>query len=276
MKAKSPVLPTRQQLAILSKKASEVIQRLLSDPFQLNVSIKSQEMGIVTQADIASEQAIVSAIKELDPSCVILAEENHNFLLSRHSDQAVWVIDPIDGTTNFSKSNDYYCISISMCLFNQEGILVPQAASIYQPSTERFYSAIKSEGTTCNETPVRVRNSCPLELASVATGFAGAKGKKLKQITDTIYRFQNQILGLRINGAAALDLAHVAKGVFEGFYESGLQPWDLAAGILLVEEAGGVAIQFDGSPAQVLGDGTVIAGSKAFVEQIRPIINAID
>lgn len=187
---------------------------------------------LVTEADKASEQAIVDLIATKYPSHAILGEESGAHRID--SSPYLWVIDPLDGTTNYS--HQYPVVAVSIALLH-EGI--PIIAVVFNPFLGEKFIAVRGEGTTLNGRPIRVSATSALDKCLLASGFAYDR----RQTTDNNYaefcRLTDLTQGVRRGGSAALDLAYVAAGRFDGYWERGIQPWDIAAGVLLVTEAGG-------------------------------------
>ena len=256
--------PSAAEVASIAVQAGELTMQYFRK--KLQISEKSDNQGIVTEADVASEECIKTLINLQFKGHSVLAEESGLLDLSKSSDVEVpfWIIDPIDGTTNFSKGNPYYCVSIGFGVRTKSGCQM-RAACIVQPSTGDVYTAERGRGAYCNGALLQVKN-VELSHASLATGFSSNKDESLKKVIKVIGKIQQDILGLRINGAAALDLALTARGVFQGFYERPLSPWDMAAGSLIVQEAGGTVTNLSGKPFDALRDRDVIACTPSLYE----------
>ncbi len=258
--------PSVQQIGELAKAAGQ----LTSTYFRRHIRVdeKSGDLGLVTEADIASEKFLKLEIAKNFPSHRVLGEESGwsnggSSELPQEGD-IVWILDPIDGTTNFSKGNIFHCISVA-CGRMVDGKFVCERAAIYQPGTLDLYTAGRGLGAHVNGQPIQVIAGPDVRRWSVATGFSSNKGESLRGVLRCIEEFQNRILGVRINGAAALDLALTARGVFNGFFESRLSAWDMAAGDLIVREAGGVTLNYEGRPFDVLNDKHIVAGPSQVV-----------
>ncbi|APJ04331.1 inositol monophosphatase family protein [Silvanigrella aquatica] len=265
-------LPNRDFLEQMIRKAGALTLQYFQKSFQFKE--KGDNQGIVTDADFASENLIKQEIHSLFPDHDILAEESGHSKYASSASQSkipLWIIDPLDGTTNFSKGNPYYCISVAFgaCL---KGRFHAQLGAIYQPTTNRLYIAEKGKGSFLNGNKMSISKLTSLHLASIATGFSSNKGKNLIPVSKTIAEIQNRTLGLRINGAAALDLAHLAEGIFDGFYEHPLAPWDMAAGSLLIEEAGGKVTNFYGEEFCPLNDRGIISSNEYLFNELFNII----
>jgi myo-inositol-1(or 4)-monophosphatase len=195
---------------------------------------------LVTEADRQSEALIVSLIRERFPGHDILAEEADYGKLS--SDYR-WIIDPLDGTTNFAHGFPWFAVSIALEVRGELTLGV-----VYNPYVGEFYLAERGQGAFLNERRLKVSETRLLERALLATGFAYDHKSCKANNYDYFTRFQREAQACRRPGVASLDLASVAAGRFDGFWEMKLKPWDLAAGILLVEESGGRVSDFDGNP----------------------------
>jgi myo-inositol-1(or 4)-monophosphatase len=195
------------------------------------------EVDLVTQADRRSEEAIVTRLRNYFPKHAIIAEEGSG----QEGDTAHrWIIDPLDGTTNFA--HGYPCFAVSIG-FEQRGEL--QIGVIYQPITKELFTTSRGEGAYLNEKPIRVSGINSLATSLLATGFPSVKRARNPNI-HYYWNFTLRSHGVRRDGSAALDLAAVACGRFDGFWEFGLHAWDTAAGVLLVREAGGLVTNFSG------------------------------
>jgi myo-inositol-1(or 4)-monophosphatase len=258
--------PSLQQIGNMAADAG----RLTAGYFRRDIRVdeKSGDLGLVTEADIASEKFLKDEIAKNFPSHRVLGEEsgwsNGGSNDLPEEGDIVWILDPIDGTTNFSKGNIFHCISVA-CGKMVNGKFECERAAVYQPATQDLYTAGRLQGAFINGQPMRVNAGQEARRWSVATGFSSNKGDSLHGVIRCIEEFQNKILGVRINGAAALDLALTARGVFNGFFESRLSAWDMAAGDLLIREAGGITLNYQGRPFDVLNDKHIVAGPEHVV-----------
>ena len=204
------------------------------------------DIDLVTEADIAAERLIVERIRSHHPRHAILTEESGDVVsLGDAGSGYKWVIDPLDGTTNYAHGYPVFCVSVAL---EHEGRVV--VGVVYDPSRDELFAAERGGGATLNGRRVRVSETDELNRALVCTGFP----YDVRTRTDFARHFRDFIMkaqSVRRDGAAALDLAYVAAGRFDGFYEEGLRPWDVAAGVLLVEEAGGRVTHYDGSPFHI-------------------------
>jgi myo-inositol-1(or 4)-monophosphatase len=218
--------------------------RILLDKFGRALQVTNKgDIDLVTEADIAAESLIVERIRSHHPRHRILTEESGDISIEGGADSAYkWIIDPLDGTTNYAHGYPVFCVSVAL---EHEGRIV--VGVVYDPTRDEMFAAERGEGATLNGRRIRVSDTNELGRALLCTGFpydVRARGDFARHFHNFIMQAQS----LRRDGAAALDLAYVACGRFEGFFEEGLRPWDVAAGVLLVEEAGGRVTHYDGSP----------------------------
>ena len=221
--------------------------RVLAEKFgrALQVSNKG-DIDLVTEADLAAERLIVERISSYHPRHRILTEESGEIAEAGGADSAYkWIIDPLDGTTNYAHGYPAFCVSVAL---EHEGRVV--VGVVYDPLRDELFAAERGAGATLNGRRVRVSATGELNRALICTGFP----YDVRERADFARHFRDFIMhaqSVRRDGTAALDLAYVAAGRFEGFYEEGLRPWDVAAGVLLVEEAGGRVTHYDGSPFHI-------------------------
>lgn len=265
--------PSLEQMATVARQAGAISLKHFRKSLQ--ITDKGDNQGIVTNADLASEAAIKAYIQEQFPGHVVLAEESGLSTGQALAETPLWIVDPIDGTTNFSKGNPYYCISIGFGMRLALDRCEMHAGVVYQPATGLLYTAGKGMGSFCNGERISVSRTTLMRQASLVTGFSSNKGPALAKVMASIQSFQDICLGVRINGAAALDLAHVACGMFEGFYEMPLGPWDMAAGSLLVTEAGGLATNYKGEPFDPLRDKGIVCAPPALMPEILERLSQI-
>ncbi len=231
------------------------------------------DTSIVTAADLASEKVIIDRIHRYFPDDLIYSEEAGLSSKSRAPGSYIWVIDPLDGTTNFANGYPFYCVSIGRGRFRDDGIIEVMSSGILDATRKRFYYAGRSEGAYVDGKPIRV--AMPRELAKsfLVTGFYYMKGDDLAAEIERFSRVAQACQSVRRDGAAALDLAFVAEGVYDAFWEVGLQPWDVAAGSLLVSEAGGAVCNYlQGTNSYDIEGTGVIAGSRSAVPAIENLI----
>jgi myo-inositol-1(or 4)-monophosphatase len=219
------------------------------------------EVDLVTQADRRSEEAIVGRLRSYFPKHAIVAEEGSG---QEGDARYRWIVDPLDGTTNFA--HGYPCFAVSIG-FEEAGEL--SVGVIYQPITKELFTTSRGEGAYLNEKRIRVSGIDRLSTSLLATGFPSTKRTRNPNI-HYYWNFTLRSHGVRRDGSAALDLASVACGRFDGFWEFGLHPWDTAAGVLLVREAGGVVTSFSGRPYR-LGDYETLASNGRIHAELRQV-----
>jgi myo-inositol-1(or 4)-monophosphatase len=191
----------------------------------------------VSDADRAAEAAIRAVLAARFPEYGFLGEEGG----SHGNTQTRWIVDPLDGTLNFVQGFPHWCVSVA--LWDAQG---PVVGCVLDPLRGDCFLAVRGEGATWNGKPMRVSRQAGLDGAFLATGFAFQLGERWPAFNAALGRVFPRAKGIRRAGSAALDLAHVACGIFDGYFELGLKPWDLAAGALLVQEAGGVITDWEG------------------------------
>ena len=233
--------------------------RVLAEKFGRAIQISNKgDIDLVTEADLASEQLIVERIRSYHPRHAILTEEAGELVaVGDARSEYKWVIDPLDGTTNYAHGYPIFCVSVAL---EHEGRVV--VGVVYDPMRDELFAAERGEGATLNGRRVRVSETDDLNAALLCTGFP----YDVRERGDFARHFRNFIMSaqsVRRDGAAALDLANVACGRFDGFYEEGLRPWDVAAGVLLVEEAGGRVTHYDGRPFDIYSQ--LIASSNGLI-----------
>lgn len=211
---------------------------------KINIS-KKGDINLVTEADLASEKYIIEKIKSYYPKHAILAEESGDAVLLEGENNYKWIIDPLDGTTNFAHGYPCFCVTIAL---ERKGEIV--VAVTFDPTRDEMFAAEKGKGATLNNKPIRVSETEKLSESLIVTGFPynfKEKENFEKHLTDFL-RFSR---GVRRDGSAAIDMAYVACGRFDGFWEEGLNPWDVAAGVLLINESGGRVSYYDDSPYNI-------------------------
>ena len=222
-----------------ARAAGAIINRAALDVESVRVSTK-QINDFVTDIDQKAEAVIIETLLTAYPDHGIVAEESGSEHGAANADN-VWIIDPLDGTTNFIHGFPIYCVSIALAVKGK----VEQAV-VYDPTRNDIFCATKGRGAYMNDRRIRVSKRTRLQECLISTGFPYQPGNKLKQHLSMLGEIISQTAGVRRPGAAALDLAYVAAGFSDGFFESGLKPWDVAAGSLLVTEAGGLVGNYSG------------------------------
>jgi len=236
----SPNLHPMINVAVKAARAAgAIINRAALDVESVRVSQK-QVNDFVTEVDQASEQIIIDTLLTAYPGHAIWAEESGREHGAKDSEY-VWIIDPLDGTTNFIHGLPIYCVSIALAVRGK----VEQAV-IYDPSRNDLFTATKGRGSYMNNRRLRVAKRTRLQECLISTGFPYRVDDDLPSYLQMLGDIMQRTAGIRRPGAAALDLAYVAAGFTDGFFEKGLQPWDVAAGSLLITEAGGLVGNLSG------------------------------
>ena len=261
----SPNLHPMVNIAVKAARAAgSIINRAALDIESVRISQK-QVNDFVTEVDHASEKVIIETLLTAFPGHGILAEESGDQHGARDS-EFTWIIDPLDGTTNFIHGLPVYCVSIALA---HKGKV--EHAVIYDPTRNDLFSATKGRGAFLNDRRLRVSKRIQMKESLISTGFPFRPGDDFPRYLAMMGDMMQRTAGLRRPGAAALDLAYVAAGFTEGFFETGLQPWDVAAGSLLVTEAGGLIGNFSGD-ANFLEQKECLAGNPKIYAQMVSIL----
>jgi myo-inositol-1(or 4)-monophosphatase len=248
-----------------ARAAGAIINRASLDLERLQVNAKGSN-DFVTEVDHAAEAAIIDVLLAAYPGHGILAEESGSARGARDSEY-VWIIDPLDGTTNFIHGLPTYAVSIGLAFRNQV-----QQAVVYDPARNDLFYATKGRGAYLNDKRLRVSRRTRMADALIGTGFPFRKGDDIGQYLRMMESVMKVCAGMRRPGAAALDLCYVAAGWYDGFFETGLSAWDVAAGSLLVTEAGGLVGNFTGE-ADFLHRREVVAGSPKIYGQLVQLLS---
>ncbi len=264
--------PTLNIAIRAAQEAGDIIYRYLEHVDNLVVSSKAQN-DFVTEVDKQAEVTIINVIRKAFPDHSIKAEESGE-TEGKESD-CQWIIDPLDGTTNFIHGFPQFSVSIAL---KEKGRLTQ--AVVYNPVSQELFTATRGEGASLNNRRLRVSKRKSLEGALLGTGFPFRQQEHLDIYLETFRAMFTDTAGIRRPGSAALDLAYVAAGRLDGFWEIGLSEWDMAAGCLLVQEAGGLISDFSGGH-EYLESGNIICGNpkvfKQMVQKIVPIVkNSFD
>jgi myo-inositol-1(or 4)-monophosphatase len=247
-----------------ARTAGSIINRAALDIESVRVSQKKAN-DFVTEVDHAAERIIIDTLLSAYPGHGIWAEESGRTMGAKDSDY-VWIIDPLDGTTNFIHGLPVYCVSIALAV---RGTV--EQAVVYDPTRNDLFTATKGRGAYLNERRIRVSKRNQLKESLISTGFPFRPGEDFNRYLAMMGEVMQRTAGLRRPGAAALDLAYVAAGYTEGFFETGLQPWDVAAGSLLVSEAGGLVGNFTGE-SDFLEQHECLAGTPKVYGQLIGIL----
>lgn len=247
-----------------ARAAGSLINRAALDLEVLKVGQKGPN-DYVSEVDQAAENAIIDVLLEAYPGHAILAEESGRERGAKHSEY-VWIIDPLDGTTNFIHGFPVYAVSIALAFKGK----VEQAV-VYDPTRNDMFYASRGRGAFLNDRRLRVSKRTRISDSLIGTGFPFRKGDNFKRYVKMFEEVMQSCAGLRRPGAAALDLCYVAAGYYDGFFETGLNPWDIAAGSLMITEAGGLIGNFTGE-ADFLYQREVVAGNPKIYGQLVQIL----
>jgi myo-inositol-1(or 4)-monophosphatase len=248
-----------------ARAAGSIINRASMDLDLIKVNTKAPN-DFVTEVDQMAERAIIETLLGAYPGHGILAEESGRAHGAKDSDY-VWIIDPLDGTTNFIHGLPIYGVSIALAHRGQV-----QQAVVYDPSRNDMFYASKGRGAFLNDKRLRVSKRARMAEALIGTGFPFRKGDSFKRYMQMLEVVMPSCAGLRRPGSAALDLCYVAAGHYEGFFETGLSPWDVAAGSLMVTEAGGLIGNFTGEP-DFMYQREVVAGNPKIYGQMVQMLS---
>jgi myo-inositol-1(or 4)-monophosphatase len=249
-----------------ARRAATVINRASFDIDRITISEK-QHNDFVTDVDQAAEQAIIETLLKAYPGHAILGEESGPSSNLNDETEFTWIIDPIDGTTNFMHGYPNYCVSIAL---QQRGVITQ--AVIFDPVRNDLFTASKGAGAFLNEKRIRVRNPDRIAKALLASGH-GPDPRALAEYLRMYELVTPRCQAVRSAGSAALELANVAAGRSDGYFEKSLKIWDIAAGSLLVTEAGGIVGEFSGESAYLNKGDVIAAGPKVF-GQLVPLLAA--
>ena len=218
-----------------ARAAGKILNRLFG---QVNHIIKKGHIDLVTEADLQAEKCILDTIHENFPQDNILSEESG---MSEEVSDRTWLIDPLDGTTNFTHEFPFFAISIAL-EFEKQIVL----GIVYNPRMDEYFEAVKGRGAYLNGTPIQTSKTANLGESLLATGFPYDVQEKPLRVMELFTKMIVRAQGVRRPGSAAIDLCYVASGRFDGFWEEGLKPWDTAAGMVIVNEAGGKVTTYEG------------------------------
>lgn len=248
-------------LTKIAEGAGAILLKYLNRPHKIEYKPGA---GIVTEADKFAEQFLLKNILKQFPQCSILSEETGAI---PGKPEMLWVIDPLDGTSNFAHGFPWFCVSIGLYVDGEA-----RAGAIYNPVMKEMFTAEKKGGAFLNKKRIQVSKTKKISDALLGTGFYYAEETTLKREMKIFENMHRHTSTVRRPGSAALDLACVAKGRFDGFWERGLAPWDVAAGFLIVEEAGGVITDYAGQPTHMKGS-EVVASNKTLHEPLVKILS---
>lgn len=249
-----------------ARQAGEIIIRHMEQVDRLKITAKSGQ-EYFSEVDIKAEQAIISAIHKAYPDHGILAEESG---VHEGDGESIWIIDPLDGTSNYLHGFPFFCVSIALKIKNriEHGV-------IYDPLRHECFAASRGRGARLNDRRIRVSKQTLLSASLLGTGIPLRDVNLAQRYLPSFENLIGKCAGVRRTGSAALDLAYVASGRLDGFWEIGLRPWDIAAGSLLIREAGGLVSDAQGGD-DFLKHGDVVAGTpkvfKSLLQTISPTL----
>jgi len=254
--------PTLNVAIKAAREAGKIINRAALDIGALKIEQKDTN-DFVSEVDRGAEQAIINILKDAYPKHGFYGEESGK---SNTESDSIWIIDPLDGTTNFLHGFPAYCISIAL---QEKGVLTQ--AVIYDPVRNDLFTASRGSGAFLNNRRIRVTQRTKLQESLISTGFPFKDFSYLETYINIFRDMAKKTSGLRRPGSAALDLAYVAAGFADGFFEINLSPWDIAAGALLVQEAGGIVGDFEGNESWLRTGNIVAANPKVFGQMLQVI-----
>ncbi len=248
-----------------ARQAGDIIVRHMEQLDRIKITAKSSQ-EYFSEVDVKAEQAIISVIHKAYPEHGIIAEESG---VQNEGAESVWIIDPLDGTSNYLHGFPFFSVSIALRVKNriEHGV-------VYDPLRHECFYASRGRGARLNDRRLRVSKQTQLSGALLGTGFPFRNIALAQRYLPTFEALFGKCAGVRRTGSAALDLAYVASGRLDGFWEFGLRPWDIAAGSLLVQEAGGLISDLQGSE-DYLRQGDVVAGTpkvfKSLLQTLMPV-----
>jgi myo-inositol-1(or 4)-monophosphatase len=255
--------PDRRQIMSCAVKAARAAARIMVSKYKTALVFEKSKNNLVTEADIEAEDAVVSVIEKTFPRHLVLAEERHENtdVFSPH----LWIVDPIDGTNNYAHAIPHFCVSVA---YAEKGKVL--AGVIMDPMRKEIFTAEKDCGAFLNGKPLSVSRTRRISEAIITTGFYYDRGRLMEKTLGAIHSlFKADIRGIRRLGSAALDLCWLACGRFDGYFEYQLSPWDFAAGMLLVREAGGKCSDREGKDLTLASKSVVASNGRIQGEFMR-------
>ena len=253
---------TDMQLAV--KKGAEVLDHYFGRALVVEKKFKA---GLVTQADRESESVITETLSHMGYDFEMVGEESFGQnMWEPHSEKPYWILDPLDGTTNFV--HGFPVFAISLALYQKGRVQIGVVLAPKMGRDGELYTAIRGQGAYLNQTKLNVSSCVRIDEAFLATGFFSEDEAQLQEQLLIFGKLVRKARAIRRAGAAAYDLALVARGTFDAFWEKGLKPWDTAAGYLLVEEAGGLVTNYEGAPFHPSSH-SILAGNPKLIKSIQ-------
>jgi myo-inositol-1(or 4)-monophosphatase len=255
-------------LLVYAVDAAFAAGRVIRKHFTRSLKIREKRgLGLVTNADVEAETVALRILRKAQPDFALLTEETHARGTLGPRDHGMWIVDPLDGTTNFVHRFPMFCVTIAAQIAGQIEVAVT-----YHPILDDLYTAIRGQGAFVNGTKMSVSKTAKISDALLSTGFTYKQHRALHQEMSAFEKLSGSARAVRRPGSAALDLAYTARGVFDGFWERHLSPWDVAAGALLVQEAGGRVSDFTGGAFSAHGNEILATNGRLH----RQIMNRID
>ncbi|MDR0588092.1 MAG: inositol monophosphatase [Burkholderiales bacterium] len=248
-----------------ARRAGNIIMRGARDLSRLTVHAKGPK-DYVSDIDQLAEEVIIDTLRESFPDHGFIAEEGTGAGLNQEAAYQ-WIIDPLDGTTNFLHGFPQYCVSIALAQNKQVTLGV-----IFDPIRNDLFTATRGGGAFMNDRRIRVSKQTHLRECLIGTGFPFREDTPIESYLNMMRALFTQTAGLRRPGAAALDLAYVAAGYYDGFFELKLHPWDIAAGSLMVQEAGGIVYDMEGGNDFLFGNKGIVAATPKIVESLLKLL----
>jgi myo-inositol-1(or 4)-monophosphatase len=261
--------------ALRAAEAAAAVHRRYAGTIREDGIERKGRADFVSKVDLEAQRAAVAVIRARHPGHGILSEEEDGetgpSTLSRpRSDGPVWIVDPLDGTTNFLHDHPAYAASVGVWIGDE-----PVAGAVVAPATEERWWGVRGGGAFRNGVPIRTSRLRDLSTALVGTGFPFKFPEQLPRYLGEFSRVLLGTAGIRRGGAASLDLCYLAQGSFDAFWEGTLAPWDIAAGVVIVREAGGIVSRRDGTPLTAAESGSIVAAnSPSMHEDLRALLGA--
>ncbi|XP_057370052.1 inositol monophosphatase 1-like isoform X2 [Daphnia carinata] len=251
-----------------------VCQQIIKEAFYKKKSVltKSCEVDLVTETDQAVEKMLIGRIKENFPNHMFIGEES--VAAGEKCDltnDPTWIVDPVDGTMNFVHSFPHSCISLAVLYHKDVHIGI-----IFNPILDQMYTAKRNQGAFLNDKPIRVSEEEDLSKSLVIAEFGTNRDtKKMESVLKNVSALMNKVHGLRAMGSAALNMASVAAGGADCYFEFGIHVWDIAAGALIIKEAGGICLDTEGGPLDLMSRRMICASSEKLALQIIPLLDQL-
>jgi myo-inositol-1(or 4)-monophosphatase len=236
----------------------------------LEVTLKDARVDVTSSADLAAQRAVAAVIRAEFPTHRVIGEERDEDTAAAAPNAPTWYVDPLDGTRNYLNGVRFFCVSVAA---TRGGVV--QAGAVYDPSTDEMFTATRGGGATCNGAPLRVAATTDLAASLVVTQAQSADPAVIAEFTELMGRLMNATGGVRFPGAPALVMAHVAAGRYTAYVERRMDPWDIAAGRLLIAEAGGRISDFGGAPAAVDAVVDLVASNAGVHDALVDILKGV-